>query len=523
MVLSLGAYSFTEHMVLEREAAALYGRDVSVRAFADSGIEHAAALLGSRAELVTEENFYHAPDQFFAQMLVDRGTPRGRGGFTIVAPVESDATATSIRYGLIDESGKINLNAILKLGLDEEQLNYMLLALPDMTPEVADAILDYIDEDTTPRLYGWETEYNKNAPLDSIDELLNVPGVYEYPWLLLGEDANRNGLLDPGEDTSGDGILQLGWSAYFTVYSRESNRRVDGTQKLYLNENLLSDLYDQLAEEHGEEVATFVVAYRLGGPVETETDSGEAGGEGGGGGQVGSASTRGEGEAELQSLASGLARTIAGTGGEGGVVTRGGMDLTQGAQHQINSLFDLIGVQVEAVIDGATETLDSPWSDDSAQMASYLPQMMSDFTVVEGEFIEGRINVNQARYETLLAVPGMTEEVASAIVASKMIGSNGEPLSDVMGTHATTGWLVMDGLVDLPAMRKLDKYLTTRGDVFRAQVVGHWHQGGPGVRLEAVIDATQRPAKVLYVRDLTHLGRGYSNAQLVPLTAGGGF
>ncbi|HUG91231.1 MAG TPA: hypothetical protein VML55_10375 [Planctomycetaceae bacterium] len=525
MLLSLGAYAFTELMILEHQSAVLYGRDAQARAFADSGLEQVMALLGTRAELQSGENFYHDPQLFQSHLIVDGPVPRARGGFSIVAPVENDPTARMVRFGLIDESGKINVNAILKLELSEDELNYMLMALPGMTPEIADAILDYIDEDITPRPYSAiEDEYNKNGPLASLDELLNVPGIRENPWLLIGEDWNRNGLMDPGEDANGDGILDVGWSAYLTIHSRESNRRLDGTERLYVNDNLLSDLWDQLAELYGEDEATFVVAYRLNGPLTEEGEDGQnPGGVGSGerGGSDGGRSGDQESEEALQRLAQDVARGIAsgGTGEQANRVTRGGMDLTAGGQHQINSLYDLVGAQVEATIEGEPQTLDSPWSADPGAMAAYLPLLLEDLSVSREPFIEGRININQARYETLLAIPGMTPELAAAIYNSKLIGSNGEPLTDVIGTHATTGWLVMEGHVDLPTMRQLDRFITTRGDVYRVQAVGHYFEGGPTVRLEAVIDAAQYPPRLVALRDLSHLGRGYSPSQLVPAQA----
>ena len=72
----------------------------------------------------------------------------------------------------------------------------------------------------------------------------------------------------------------------------------------------------------------------------------------------------------------------------------------------------------------------------------------------------------------------------------------------------------MDGLLSLSEMRALDQYVTARGDVFRAQSVGHFDEGGPHVRIEALIDASTMPPKIRRVVDLTDLGRAYSQAEL---------
>jgi hypothetical protein len=82
--------------------------------------------------------------------------------------------------------------------------------------------------------------------------------------------------------------------------------------------------------------------------------------------------------------------------------------------------------------------------------------------------------------------------------------------------RATTGWLLIEGLVDLPTLRKLDPYLTARGDVYRAQILGHFDVGGPVSRIEAVIDATAIPPKVISRRDMSGLGPAFPLAAPAP-------
>ena len=79
---------------------------------------------------------------------------------------------------------------------------------------------------------------------------------------------------------------------------------------------------------------------------------------------------------------------------------------------------------------------------------------------------------------------------------------------------------MFEGLVDLERMRALDRYITVRGDVYRAQILGYYDAGGPMTRIEAVIDASQLPPRVLSVRDLTELGRGFSPEQLSQAPSG---
>ena len=133
--------------------------------------------------------------------------------FCIVAARENDTGANPVRFGLIDESSKLNLNTMMSYDLEDDEQQEMLMALPNMTADVADAILDWLDEDEEPRQSGAENEYygtlsppyeTRNGKLESLDELLRVRGVTHS--LLFGEDVNRNGLLDANEN-DGDASL----------------------------------------------------------------------------------------------------------------------------------------------------------------------------------------------------------------------------------------------------------------------------------------------------------------------------
>ena len=505
VMLTLGGYAYTEQMLTEMESTVMYARDVQARAMADSGVELTLEMLAQRA-MIGEENLYHAP-AVFQQVLLPSDIPRGNARFSVVAPIESDPNATRPRLGLMNESGKINLNALINLDLDEEEMRNILMGGPEeliMTIDLADLILDYLDPDMESRQFGGETDFNKNAPLETLDELLTIDLITRE--MLYGEDANQNGMLDPGEDINGDGFFQLGWNAFLTVYSLESNLRTDGTEKININQSLLTELYDAIATELDEPAAQFVVAYRMNGPV--QPDEGDEG--------TGRTAT-GSGEQNSEEFVRDAARAVARAvgGATDGSVTRGGMDLSQGAKNQFKSIYDLVGSQVEVEIEGKPTTLDSPWPEDPNAMLEYLPILMDAFSLTDDPTILGRVNINEARLEVLMGLPGMTEALAQYIINQQMIDAAGQPLTDIINQRATTGWLLMNGQLDLPTLRALDQFITARGDVFRAQIVGHFDAGGPVCRLEAVIDATQQPPKLIQLRDLTDLGRGFSHGQLL--------
>jgi hypothetical protein len=347
----------------------------------------------------------------------------------------------------------------------------------------------------------------KNAPLQSIDELLSVDGVTAD--LLYGEDTNRNGILDENEDDgatsepydNADGILDTGWVGYLTVTARESNLRLDGSTKIPLNTNTLTDLYDQLEEEFGEEIATFVVAYRLFGPVEPpefETPTGLSGGD--------TSSLTADEQAQISDVTNAIASAFSGNG----EVTRNGMDLSGGGSFEVRSLYDLVDVEVEADFEDGTRTLSSPWSSAGGSLADSFAQMNEALGITTDTYIEGRINVNEARLETLMGIPTMTEEIADAIVAAGRQMASGNPDSGLIASRSTNCWLLSEGVVDLETMRQLDPYVTGGGDILSGQVIGYLGTSGISSRLQIVVDASESLPKLLSITDLSELGSGYT-------------
>ncbi len=132
-------------------------------------------------------------------------------------------------FGLSDENSKLNLNTSTAA---------MLQNLPNMTAELAAAIVDWRDDNENPEENGAESDFYlrknppyrcKNANFESVDELRLVNGAELK--LLYGEDVNLNGILDlnenDGETTppsdNRDGRLDRGILDYVTVFSRQPN------------------------------------------------------------------------------------------------------------------------------------------------------------------------------------------------------------------------------------------------------------------------------------------------------------
>ena len=137
-------------------------------------------------------------------------------------------------------------------------------------------------------------------------------------------------------------------------------------------------------------------------------------------------------------------------------------------------------------------------------MAEYLPILLDSVSVNPSPWIPGRINVNQAPRTLLVGVPGLSEEIVDAILAERMPEDTGEDPNRRFET-----WLLTSGIVTLEEMKALTPFLTAGGDVYRAQIVGYFEDGAAAARSEVVIDATQMIPRILFWRDVTHLGRGY--------------
>ncbi len=150
----------------------------------------------------------------------------GEGAFWLVGRAyDESASSEQPVFGFIDEASKLNINtATLE----------MLQSLPDMPLDFAAAIIDWRDADGDPSPEGAESAnyalldppYNsKDSDFETVEELRLVLGADDE--LLYGEDANRNGVLDPNEndgdasypDDNQDGRLDYGLIEYLTVYT----------------------------------------------------------------------------------------------------------------------------------------------------------------------------------------------------------------------------------------------------------------------------------------------------------------
>lgn len=257
MLLGVLAASSSFYVYADLSSTQSMAHRLQTRLAAEAGLQKVMLLL--RTERNNMDAWHHNPEELHriivwsdegglealgTNLEFEDGLPAYR--FSIVAddPLDDEK---QIRFGITDESTKVNINVASKgqlaLLIQRFTTEEMILS------ELVDALVDWRDADDNPGAFGAESEYYsqleppyavKNAPFDTVEELLLVRGFTGQ--LLYGEDYDRNGLLSPNEDDGdllfppddADGTLNRGLFSYITVYSRDMNTASDNKPRVYL-------------------------------------------------------------------------------------------------------------------------------------------------------------------------------------------------------------------------------------------------------------------------------------------------
>lgn len=495
-VLALATQSYLELMQNERQAVRFHGRRAQATELAESGVEYLKYLMSlPTAELEQLGGVGDNGGLLKAAVVDDSDDPLVRGQFSVLAPRRIDEPGGRVRYGLENESSKLHVNALL-METDAAAARKRLMALPSMSMPIADAILDWLDGDDSPREFGAEASYYQglptpyepaNGPLASLDELLAVRGVTRA--LLFGPDANRNWQVDPSEISSNGPLPQdggdfspiesnemdRGWSAYLTVHSSERPVTPDGGNRVNVNMQDMKTLHDDLRQVLDEDQASFIVLYRQYGA----SDANERGENTG----------RNEGTRDSQDAAVQI-------------------DYDKPGQSPIASLLDLVDATVEIPADEekktAAQKVASPWTGGAGASRDLL-EVYDVATTASQERIAGRININLATRPVLRSIPNLTPAVAEQILARQDVDADDR-------RHAV--WLWAEQLVELDDMKRLEPYVTGGGDAYRGQVAGFFAGGGPVARLEVCLDCTGGRPRLVERANWTPLGPGFLPQEL---------
>ncbi len=494
VVLSLVAYRFTESMTAEYRASSRTTDDAQVKLAAVSGLHYAAAVLSDRETFYSDlgGNPFDNPE-FFDQIPVGSETSRKQSYFSIRAVALTEGGGHEQRFGVIDEGGKLNINSFIALDQTGELLYNALLQIPNMTEDIAAAIVDWVDADDETRAGGAESSdylslsspYKaKNGPLNTLDELLLVKGV--TPDLLYGGDRNRNGIFDEGESST-----DRGWSEYLTVYGRELNVDMTGVVRTYLNGDDLNVIAQQIGPALGDELTSFILAAKL--FTVTATD------------EMGNPTTppkagttaRPTVPASPEQLQSVVQERIAATGSAG---------------KRIRSLADLMYARITLPRAAGTPQ-DAPdvvaYSPllDPAKRSTLLPLLLDKVTVKQAVELVPRINVNTAPREVLMSLTGILASNTPVLTDTDVDAILNARAGLVPSDPATVSgaWLMTAANLSPATFKRLEKYVTGSSMVYRVQSIGFFPNGGPVARMEAVIDTNQGAPRFLYVRDLSDI------------------
>lgn len=456
VILSFLCVSFAREMVLEAESSRYFIDQAQARLAAASAVARArialAAYQGDPSDPSAASLLDNAGEFRWVPLVDEPGSTSGTGLSPAGGQVGSGARSQAyyslvgkrydsdeqLTFGLIDEAAKLNVNTAPWESL---------ASLPEMTDELAQAIVDFRDPDSDPLPYGAEDEYYetleqpyraKNAPFEALEELLLVKDLTAA--ILYGEDTNQNDVLDPWEndgDTSSpdddqDGELDRGLAAYVTVYSFEPNVNFEGEPRLNLNTASRDEVQELLSEGMSSDLVDQVSS------VLSSTD---------------------------------------GSGGEGAGGDAGGQ---QSAQFE--TMADLL-VRVPALLER-----------ENREALAYLLDVA---TVSEADVLPGLVNVNTAPPEVLAALPGFDEDVAESIDAYRKQG--GANFSSVV-------WLLDVEAVGPQRFLQHLPLITARSFQYRVHAVGVAGRRHAFRRLEVVLDRSRPDVPPIFWRDVTDWG-----------------
>ena len=464
-LMSLAALGFVALMQNEHRASQMRGNELILENAALSASEFLATVARQsrhqRAITIAETE---GGSPFRHQSLTESGGDQDGAFFAILPTAWEAEDSPELVFGFTNESSKLHLQTVLDWDKKVPGSGQRaLMQLPGMSADVADKILDWIDEDSLPRTMGAEkdkyisqrsTILPRNAVPKVLDELLLIPGVTHSD--LFG-DANgsprMNGNLKPTAGSRGsESRQQAPWSRFLTVQGRERNETFEGEKRIFLNTPDLIELHQQLLTSLGLNWANFVVAYRQFGPARTLR---------------GVPSTAIEPDFMIQ------------------------------PKFQFNSELDLIGSKVAVVKPGKPPILlTSPLPANRIGWAGELSRVMDHVSVDLRPEFRGRVNIELADRVVLLAIPEMDSATADQIIFHRSFASAGT------ASHVHATWLLEQGIVDLNRMKSLLAHLTTGGDVFSAEVVAYFVDRPMLVHNEIVIDGVVAGHSQLYCKDL---------------------
>jgi DNA uptake protein ComE-like DNA-binding protein len=433
--------------VLGREALAR----VQARWAARAGVEQMIALM----------EFYHQHPEPDDPMALVRDMEAHAIGATETGAWDIRHSLDGVEWaGPLDEGAKLNINRATRM---------QLMALPRITPDVVDAIVDWRDPDNDVQGMGAEADYYRNRGMGyrprngnfkSIAELELVAGA--WPSYVRGEDWNLNSRLDPNEDDGSrsfpddkpDGKLDAGWSGLLTARSIQSKYAPSGEPRISLANASIEDLMARTGVDETQAKALTEYGRQNGARVENLISIPLS--------QIAAGGMRNN----AQGNKSGQGGS-GGSGGSGGLSGRSSGGRGSGQNAQANGPKDLTDAQLRAVLrETTTEDFSKP--------------------------VPGRINLNTAPVALLKDVLALDPRVADAIVARRRAKPEGiTSLAELPGI----------GGMNATALATLTSQCDVQSSVYTVTSRGRALSTGAEVEIEVVVDRSEIPARILSYRE----------------------
>ena len=407
-----------------------YGDRMQAHYLALAGIEKAKALLYRDAQDRSHSRKNHSGN-FYNDAQQFHDVPLGRGVFSVVRRGRADEGG-GIIFGVSDEESRLNLNTAT---------TNELAGLQNMTPDVATAIVNWRGGNDATGVA--EAEYYRglqppyqprNGPFQTVRELLMVRGV--TPELFFGRDAHQNGLLASDVEKDFAGSIEssdLGWAGSLTVDSTVQNLNAAGEDRV----NIQTADESALTAVNGitPQIARAIVAYR--------------------------------GRNRFQSIADLLDVTPPqnqNQPGSGGAAASGDSTSDQSGSNQSGS----------KVVD-----------------ENLFMEIADNVTTDTGTDLAGAININTAGLEVLACLPGMTRELAQAVISQRQSG----------GFFASTGELLKVPGVTRDIFKQIAPLVTARSETFRILSEGKINSTGARQRIQAIVHIDLNSQKTLSWRE----------------------
>ena len=399
-----------------------YGDHIQAHYLAVAGIEKAKALLyrdardRSRISRNHTGQLYDSPEDF-------RDVTLGRGKFRVFHRAGSSAGG-GILYGVDDEEGRLNVNYASREAFSK---------IEGMTPDIAAAIIDWRDEDNEVTPGGAEAEYYaslqppylpRNGPIQTIRELLMVRGVTRE--LLFGTQSGAR--LQPDDETPSDN--DTGWADMFTVDSWVNNVNAAGEDPVNIqnaDERTLTGVRGITPD-----IARAIVAYRN--------------------------QNRFESVADLLDVPAAQNRN------------QGGLQPNQVPNQTDQN-------QIVPGPDGTPNQAAPNPSGPKVVSEDLLMDIADDVTVQTAREFPGAININSASLEVLMCLPGVTRQLAQAIISYRQSS----------GYFPNIACLLRVPGFNRDILKQVAPLVSARSETFRILSEGRIQSSGTRQRIQEIV------------------------------------